>query len=648
MTKYRPDIDGLRAIAVVAVVLYHLGVDQVSAGFVGVDVFFVISGFLITGVLRTEFDANSFSYFSFYERRVRRLFPALFTILFISIPVALIILVPRDLEDFGQSIIASGLFSSNILFFLERGYFEGPSELKPLLHTWSLAVEEQYYLLYPLLMATLYRFKWDLGKGLVAICVLSFCYSIWRVTDNQEAAFYLLPSRIWELLLGGILLIYSDRVVLSRLSATITAITGFLLIAYSIFRFSEYTVFPGPAALIPCLGAALVILAGQRENLVSQIISSKGFVGLGLISYSLYLWHFPIIVFSKQLIVRPFEPIEMMSIFLLSVGLAFMTWRYIEQPFRGNASVISTRVVKWSAITAASLAVIFGLFTDYSDGASARFSPLALKYIDAEKNVDKGCRKQSTPCTVGNKDTEPEFLVWGDSHADSVAEPFRVLANESSVSGLISTRGGCLPLLNFKPVHAIGKSCVQHNKNTFEKLQSSDIKKVILIGRWTLAVERSKFKFEKGVAMRIVDDPLIDTDASNEDVLRRSLDSTLAQLTQAGKEVVILGPVPEAGWHVPHTLAQRLRFGSWIDQAALNPTYAEFGERNNRTLGILRAAAEKYKVNLVLPQDDLCTVSDGCSVMINDKPLYYDAHHLTPDGALVLLGALGGALKLGE
>ncbi len=267
MTAYRADIDGLRALAVLPVMLFHAGVSTFAGGFVGVDVFFVVSGFLITSILVRDIDVGSFSLSRFYERRVRRLFPALFLVVAVSIPCALVVLAPEDLEDFGQSVIATGTFSSNFLFYLEDGYFEGPADLKPLLHTWSLAVEEQYYLFFPLLLVWLQRQGWGYGKALASLAVVSFAIGVWSVANDQSAGFYLLPGRFWELLLGAMLALYGTRFRLSALPSAAIGALGLSMIGYAILQFSDHTPFPGWAALLPCFGTALVIFAGRQAPL---------------------------------------------------------------------------------------------------------------------------------------------------------------------------------------------------------------------------------------------------------------------------------------------------------------------------------------------------------------------------------------------
>lgn len=636
MTAYRADIDGLRALAVLPVMLFHAGVSSFAGGFVGVDVFFVVSGFLITSILVRDIDAGSFSLSRFYERRVRRLFPALFLVVAVSIPVALVILAPEDLENFGQSVIATGTFSSNFLFYFEDGYFEGPADLKPLLHTWSLAIEEQYYLLFPLLLVGLQRRGWGYGKALVSLAVVSFVICLWSAKYAPSAGFYLLPGRFWELMLGAMLALYGHRYRLSALLSAVVAMLGLAMIGYAILRFDDHTPFPGWAALLPCFGTVLVIVAGGQANPLSRVLGSRALAGIGLISYSLYLWHFPLIVFTRHLLVRPFTRWEVVALMVASFVLALLTWRFIERPFRGpHQSVNRSTLIRVACLTVAG-AIAFGLFTDFTDGAPARMSPRAQVYLEGLEDRDTACLRKQQGCFIGDEKLNPRYFVWGDSHASAMVPVFRRLSRETGIAGIASLRGGCLPMLGFRVVLVIAESCVRHNQRSLDALLSSDIRTVFLAARWTLFVEQSVYGHESGSAPILLDDPTPVLHASNQEVVRRALQRTLETLRKAGKNVVLIGPVPEVGWHVPHTLAQRARFGGWLDQSALQPTYSEVIARNHTTIELLMELSSAYQSKLLLPHEVFCSRKTGCDVVSDGKVLYYDTDHLTIAGALKL------------
>lgn len=349
--KYRKEIDGLRAFAVLPVILFHAGSSWFEGGFVGVDVFFVISGYLITTILLAEHEAGSFSLLKFYERRARRILPALFLVMLVSIPFGWFWMTPDQLKEFCQSVLAVSVFSSNILFWLQSGYFDASAELKPLLHTWSLAVEEQYYVLFPLLLTLFWRFGrgWFGLKSLfVVIGIASMVLSQLLVAEYSSFAFYLLPTRAWELLVGAMIpllwpmLQSSEKGLATR---NVLSAIGFLLIAYSILFFDRQTPFPSVYALVPTLGAALVIRFADSQTYVARILSQSWVVGIGLISYSAYLWHQPILAFEKIRTGSPDIPDWMFAPYLALVFvLAYLSYKFVETPFRSRITVSRAQI----------------------------------------------------------------------------------------------------------------------------------------------------------------------------------------------------------------------------------------------------------------------------------------------------------------
>jgi peptidoglycan/LPS O-acetylase OafA/YrhL len=363
--NYRPEIDGLRAIAVLPVLFFHAGFELFGGGFVGVDIFFVISGYLITSIILKEKLANTFTIRNFYERRARRILPALFFIMFCSIPAAFVLMTPSELKDFGLSLSATSLFGSNILFWQDSGYFAGPNELKPLLHTWSLAVEEQYYLLFPIFLMLIWRIglKWILGI-LIVLAVVSLLISHWAAFNAPVANFYLLPTRGWELLLGvfaAFYVLHNDYSFkfASSIVAEIAGIIGMLLIAFSIFVFDASTPFPSFWALIPTLGTVLIILFATPKTLVGKFLSIKFIVATGLISYSLYLWHQPIFAFSRMYSSDPLSSLSLIFLIVLSFLLAYVSWRYVEKIFR-DKNRISRKNIFVSSILGSILFLAIG------------------------------------------------------------------------------------------------------------------------------------------------------------------------------------------------------------------------------------------------------------------------------------------------
>lgn len=335
---YRTEIDGLRALAVLPVIAYHAGFAGFSGGFVGVDIFFVISGYLITSILLDELQNQRFTLLGFYERRIRRILPALFLVLAATTAAAGWLLLPHEMAAFGRSLMAVIIFASNILFWKESDYFATESEYIPLLHTWSLAVEEQYYLIFPLLLAFLWKFGrqpiW-LVLGSLTLLGIATCEWLWRV--DAGANFYLLPSRFWELLLGALAALYLNKQTpVQGWPAQILAALGLVLILGSIVFLNTSLPFPSSYALFPTLGATLIILFAAPTNLAGQLLALKPLVWIGLISYSAYLWHQPLLVFARM---QPYIEASlwlMAAMALSSLVLAWLSWRYVERPFRNR------------------------------------------------------------------------------------------------------------------------------------------------------------------------------------------------------------------------------------------------------------------------------------------------------------------------
>ena len=366
--KYRPEIDGLRAIAVASVIIFHAGFATISGGFLGVDVFFVISGYLITTLIINDIQIGKFSFLDFYERRSRRILPALFFVILVSLPFAWALLLPQDMTDFALSVISVGTFSSNFLFWFQSGYFDRVAELKPLLHTWSLAVEEQYYILTPIFFVL----SWRIGvKKIVAILVFVSLISIgtahWAVAVQQvstkvsSAAFFLLPARAFELLAGSLTAFYllQRKPVANSTYAEASGMVGLLMILIPMFAYDAKTPLPGMYSLVPIIGTALVICFAVPGTVTQKILSARFMVAIGLMSYSAYLWHHPIFAFRRYWMERPATTLVSVMMVMSAFGMAYLSWRFIERPFR-NRRTINTRVL---VLVLVSVFVILGVFS---------------------------------------------------------------------------------------------------------------------------------------------------------------------------------------------------------------------------------------------------------------------------------------------
>ena len=464
--KYRAEIDGLRALAVIPVIFFHAGLDAFKGGFVGVDIFFVISGYLITTIILSEIKNNNFTIVGFYERRARRILPALFFMMLITTFVSLFVLFPSYLKEYGKSLIYVSTFISNILFWSESGYFDTDSELKPLLHTWSLAIEEQFYILFPIFLILFWRFGLaNISKILITIFFISFFLSEYLSFKSPNAAFFMLPTRGWELLIGSFCAIYmiKGRAIKPTYFSNAMSLLGLLLILYAIFEYDELTPFPGKYALLPTMGTALVIIFAAPNTFVNYLLSLRLFVGLGLISYSAYLWHQPIISISKHYYKNSLEDGFFIIMFPLIFIIAYISWRFIEKPFRGLKKFTRKQIFKFSLI-GISIFTASGIVINQTDGLEElkynyQFSDYQRQnynmiQVSTEKKLSS--RMQSGECMIWQQNTEgldfdvledcfnnhgSPLIILGDSHAMNLHNIF-ALSNEYRF--IISlARGNC-------------------------------------------------------------------------------------------------------------------------------------------------------------------------------------------------------------
>ncbi len=416
--NYRPDIDGLRSLAVLPVILFHAGVPAFQGGYVGVDIFFVISGFLITSILIKDIEAGSFSILQFYERRIRRIIPALFFVMLVTLPFAYALLLPNEMAAYGKSLIATPLFASNFLFWSERGYFGAAVDLKPLVHTWSLAVEEQFYIFFPPLLAFLLARSRKLTFGALSVIFIVSLVASWYVTRlHFETAFYLPFTRIWELLVGSACAFYLHRgPALGRGAGATLAAGGLALLLYAIFAFDNATVFPGLAAAVPVGGAAMLIVSGQRSNLVSRTLALRPLVGIGLISYPLYLWHQPVFAYLRHM---GHEDVMALLLSLpLVFGLSFLTYRYVETPIRFNRGITRRTLFRATAWGSGAFVLIGALIVG-TRGFELRYSAQDVAVIRQFEHAAIYSEEAYNAAQYRAFDASPrrKVVIAGDSHA---------------------------------------------------------------------------------------------------------------------------------------------------------------------------------------------------------------------------------------
>jgi len=610
--KYRPDIDGLRAVAVLSVLFFHTGIAWFRGGFVGVDIFFVISGYLISLVIHDRVVAGDFSFGAFYERRVRRIFPAFFAAVSFTAALSYLYLMPRSLHDFSWSLLTALLSASNFYFMVNSGYFDPPAAGQPLLQTWSLAVEEQFYLFLPVLIVLSARMWRDGVRRVIAVvAVVSLIVSAASVAAYPEAAFYMLHTRAWELLLGAMVSLRIVPEIVPAWQRNLASLLGLGLIAFALLFFSPSTPFPGGAALVPCAGAALIIAAGRNgASLVGGALALPPVRFIGLISYSLYLWHWPVVVFQKSdafLIEGPLWTGKA-AIIVASLLAGAVSWRFIELPFRRMSFLTRRQLFLTAGAGAAVMAAEVALLL----AAPPRFPPevvaVAAYLGDPGRHLRHGTCFISSNYSYRDYDRElcrttavgkKNYLLLGDSHAAHLWYGLSQVFGE--VNFLQDTAAGCKPTLadtrGFGACHA----AMDDVFNAY--LADHPIDRLLLAARWKQA-----------------DLP--------------ALAATLDWAKARHIPVVVFGPMVEYDSALPRLLALSLR----RHDPGLPARHRLDDGGLDRRMAALAAAKSAAYISL---EDVLCP-GGACVVMAAaGVPLQFDYSHLTREGSLLLARRLG-------
>jgi len=640
--SYRADIDGLRTVAVLPVVAFHLGISYMPGGFAGVDVFFVISGFLITRIIFGELESGTFSLTAFYVRRVRRLIPALFVVMLATLIAAYLWFLPEDMANTGKSTIAAALFASNILFFLDAGYFDAASYTKPLLHTWSLAIEEQFYLAMPLLLMVLTRFGAPVRIVIFAITAASLFLSIWTTSQYPTAAYYLLPWRSWELGIGALLALGVVPAIRHPGLRELATTLGLASILGAMLFIDRSTPFPGSAALLPTVGAALILHAGQSgTTVVSRILSARLPVFIGKLSYSLYLWHWPVIVFFTYQTLRMPDPPQAAGLFALSLALAWASYMFVEQPLRHAKP--DWRVGQVFLTAGVSVGLVIGVAGAFyiSRGLPSRLPTDASRIaaFNADFHPDRyRCwgkkSKEGTwaqPCIFG-ADPSPTVALIGDSHANALVPALEQTAESLGFSFALLGNDGC-PALAGVEVYWSGEdhSCAAAMAASFKWLDNNpQVETIIFMIRPALYVKGwlpYGFK-EFGRGELLIGDgagPLAN-EAERADFFFGRLSQTLGRWRADGRQVVLVYPFPEAGNNVPASLVRRMVKGNAPETYALDRSL--FDARNKDIVGVYDELVRKYDLTAIRVDKSFCG-NDSCSLYVENTPVYYDSNHLS-------------------
>lgn len=636
---YRPDIDGLRAIAVLLVVAHHAFPPLLPGGFIGVDLFFVISGFLISSIIFQNLQRGTFSFLDFYKRRVKRIFPALSLVLIASFVYGWFVLLPSELKQLGKHMAAGAAFVSNFAFWNESGYFDGGSKHKPLLHLWSLGVEEQYYIFWPLIVLFVWKKKFNLLKVCLMLFIVSFLINIVTVKTNSVAAFYSPASRFWELLIGSVLAYmkmhhlswaqgvqthlakfrsasplstaYDGERVLNTALNNWSAGIGALLLLIGVVLIDPDRRFPGSWALFPTLAAYLLITAGPQAWFNRVVLSNRLLVWVGLISFPLYLWHWPLLVFAEIHEGQTPSAAIRLAMIAGSIVLAWLTYRLVERPLRFGKDRRSVPLALCGILLGIALV---GGYTYARDGFDFRFPKIIRALTNNKVDMFEGWRldacilQQDRPAkdfsdSCVDKNKRPLVFLWGDSHAAALYPGFKKLQESGTVSFGIAQRNGavCPPLLN-----DVRPWCKDINDDSFRLIKSLKPDVVVLYAFWP----HELYDLNK-------------------------MDATVAELKKAGiPKIIIMGPTPFWKGTLPQNILDYWKKGPAMQKPPLRMTYG----LDDRLPGMdakMRAMAERLGVSYISGYKLLCN-EDGCLTRNGEdgeKVASVDYGHLTVDAS---------------
>ena len=611
---YRPDIDGLRAVAVLLVLAYHVGFTKARGGFVGVDVFFVISGYLISSVILSELDRSRFSLSNFYQRRIRRILPALVAMMLVAFVLAYKFLLPSELLDFSKSALAAILSVSNVYFWKQSGYFDAPAALKPLLHTWSLGVEEQFYIVLPLFLMLVHRFmRARLRATVLLTAAVSFLISAYGAYYDQPSTFYLVHTRAWELLVGTMLALKVFPAINGAVGRNFAATIGLALIVISGAVYAITTPFPGVAALLPCVGAALLLAAGESgTSFVGRALSLRPVVFIGAISYSLYLWHWPIIVLQNMGALPvgnlPSGAVKLV-ICVLSIVIAAISWRFVETPFREGRLKFSGAAAFRFAFASIAFVILLSTGVIAFRGMPSRFPPEAVRVANFLQAPDtyregvcfissKNSFAQFDPATCLKTDPSREnYLLIGDSHAAHLW--YGLSAGFPKINIMQATASGCKPTIE-QPGTA-EERCQELMDYMYSKyLPAHQVGTLLIAGRWEA-----------------------------DDVPR--LAKTIAWTKQHGFRVILFGPMLQYDAPLPRLLAASIR-----DNDPSEPASHRVAKYQRLDDQLSSLSNDEWKVTYVSFFKMLCP-GDACVEYTSDRsPLQSDYGHLTREGSILV------------
>lgn len=628
---YRPDIDGLRAFAVLSVLFYHAGFSFTDGGFVGVDIFFVISGFLIGKVILEKVEVGKFSFLTFYERRARRLFAPIFVVSIATYILGLIFLMPGDLKLFSQSLFATFLLHSNLHFLSQSGYFDTAAHFKPLLHTWSLSVEEQFYLMFPLFLVIVIK-RNILALSLSIVAVVSFIACVVVTKTHPDYAFYVVIFRMWEFIAGTAtyLLIKNSTAIFNskpKWVSEIFALISVMAMCISVFWFDSNDNFPGYKALLPVLGSAALIYVNDKNNtLVRRVFSLGVFSFIGRISFSLYLWHWPLLAYARYYLDRQLTGLEATALLVAGFVLSVATFLLIENPVRFRKARFSSYETLMGGVVLSMFVLILAYHGDSRDGYRWRLSDQSNAHLSVRSDwspeqfscVDKSPDqiKRGDICKFGDESNSKKILLWGDSHATAFLPALRSASQQYDVQLSFVGSNGCPPIVNISTKKIY---CADTNTSAIEMIKSTKFDIIFVAGNWQ-AYGTSNVIYNDNEVANVID-------------LEREFANTLKLLGSMTGRVVIVDQVPGYPIDIPEYLAKISTFSRFDDWSGYQrnlpkPSFSPDWLQNV----ISKMASQITKV--INPRELICG-QEKCKIILDDISLYKDRSHISRTGSKI-------------
>ncbi len=655
--EHRKELDGIRTLAIIPTILYHAGFSLFSGGFAGVDVFFVISGYLISNIIISDIENGSFSIANFYERRIRRILPALFLIVTVTSFFALFVLSPFKYKSFAQSISWASLAGSNVYFFKKADYFNPLSDLIPLLHTWTLGVEEQFYFIFPFFLIIIQKF--GKRKMILVTTVLGFLSLFaahlitvgnvnFRIFNNHyydaKGAYFLLPTRGWALLMGALASMFASSELHNKtcgsLKYNLLSFLGFLMIVFSEVFFSKTTPWPSFYSLLPGLGTCLVILYANKNTIMGQILSTRIFVGIGLVSYSAYLWHQPVFSLTRNYFFYEKDISNYLKIILIIITfiLSYLSWRFVEVPFRKKEFLNQKKVFAFGLLSSFIL-LFFGLYAGYLKPFKStfylyKFNGKVREFLDKNKNVfsddqeevlDELCNRyvkmDVNGCLFGDLDKAPEIVIVGDSHSRALFLELSKKLRENNMSALGYWGPYCAPVVGQSFSFYESNGCREFVNKVFEKIfNDKKIKIVIWAAFWS-----NYFTFSSHSL------PLGDFSLSEaKNSFSFGFQETFNKLLQSKKDIIFVKDVPTYNVSIPRIVLEKLIKFNDFDIGEHSLSRETYGKQNFLPEQVFKKLNLQKNSKIIETVDLFCKKQSSCSYIDENQMLYYyDAHHIT-------------------